>query len=51
MGRPCLRRSGAGSAPQCRYKSDVGMHRCVGLGVIADNLDNIGRAMKKEAAP
>jgi len=28
----------------------VGMHRWVGFGVIADNLLNIGRAMKKQAA-
>jgi len=26
------------------------MHRWVGFGVIADNLLNIGRAMKKQAA-
>jgi transposase, IS5 family len=36
---------------RCLYKGDVGMHRWVGLGVIADNLVNIGRAMAKEAAP
>jgi transposase, IS5 family len=36
---------------RCRYKGYVGMHRWVGLGVIADNLINIGRAMKKHAAP
>jgi len=29
----------------------VGMHRWVGLGVIGDNLVNIGRAMEKQAAP
>jgi len=27
------------------------MDRWVGLGVIADNLVNIGRAMEKQAAP
>jgi len=27
------------------------MHRWVGLGVIADNLVNIGRAMQKQADP
>jgi len=27
------------------------MQRWVGLGVIADNLINIGRAMEKQAAP
>jgi transposase, IS5 family len=36
---------------RCRYKGEVGMHRWVGLGVIADNLVNIGRAMEKQAAP
>ena len=36
---------------RCRYKGYVGMHRWVGLGVIADNLVNIGRAMEKQAAP
>ncbi len=36
---------------RCRYKGLVGMHRWVGLGVIADNIVNIGRAMKKKEAP
>jgi len=36
---------------RCRYKGDAGMQRWVGLGVIADNLVNIGRAMEKHAAP
>ena len=36
---------------RCRYKGYAGMHRWVGLGVIADNLVNIGRAMEKQAAP
>ena len=36
---------------RCRYKGSVGMDRWVGLGVIADNLVNIGRAMEKRAAP
>jgi transposase, IS5 family len=35
---------------RCRYKGDAGMKRWVGLGVIADNLVNIGRAMDKRAA-
>jgi IS5 family transposase len=35
---------------RCRYKGDVGMHRWVGFGVIADNVVNIGRAMEKQAA-
>jgi transposase, IS5 family len=28
---------------RCRYRGDVGMQRWVGMGVIADNLINIGR--------
>jgi transposase, IS5 family len=36
---------------RCRYKGFVGMNRWVGLGVIADNVINIGRAMAKQAAP
>jgi len=36
---------------RCRYKGYVGMNRWVGLGVIADNVINIGRAMEKQAAP
>jgi transposase, IS5 family len=36
---------------RCRYKGFVGMNRWVGLGIIADNLVNIGRAMQKQAAP
>ena len=36
---------------RCRYKGDAGMKRWVGLGVIADNVINIGRAMEKQAAP
>jgi IS5 family transposase len=35
---------------RCRYKGEVGMQRWVGLGVIADNLVNIGRATQKQAA-
>jgi IS5 family transposase len=34
---------------RCRYKGEVGMQRWVGLGVIADNVVNIGRAMQKQA--
>jgi transposase, IS5 family len=34
---------------RCRYKGDAGMKRCVGLGVIADNLVNIGRAMEQQS--
>ena len=36
---------------RCRYEGYVGMNRWVGLGIIADNLVNIGRAMQKQAAP
>jgi IS5 family transposase len=36
---------------RCRYKGSVGMDRWVGLGVIADNVVNIGRAMQKQTAP
>jgi len=36
---------------RCRYKGDAGMKRWVGLGVIADNLVSIGRAMQNQAAP
>jgi IS5 family transposase len=34
---------------RCRYKGDAGMKRWVGLGVIADNLINLGRAMEQQA--
>ena len=36
---------------RCRYKGDIGMNRWVGLGVIADNVVNIGRAIQKQAIP
>ena len=36
---------------RCRYKGDDGMQRWVGLGVISDNLVDIGRATGKQAAP
>jgi transposase, IS5 family len=32
---------------RCRYRGEVGMQRWVGLGVIADNLVNVGRALQK----
>lgn len=35
---------------RCLYKGFVGMNRWVGLGVIADNLVNFGRAMEATAA-
>jgi IS5 family transposase len=35
---------------RCRYRGDRGMKRWVGLGVIADNLINIGRAIAKQTA-
>ena len=34
---------------RCRYKGPIGMHRWVGLGVIADNLINIGRVAERAA--
>jgi IS5 family transposase len=34
---------------RCRYKGLVGMNRWVGLGVIADNLVNIGRAIEAKS--
>jgi IS5 family transposase len=33
----------------CRYKGEVAMQRLVGLGVMADNLVNIGRAKQQQA--
>jgi IS5 family transposase len=36
---------------RCRYKGLVGMNRWVGLGVIADNLVNIGRAIEGKVRP
>jgi IS5 family transposase len=36
---------------RCRYKGYIGMDRWVGLGVIADNVVNIARAMEKQALP
>jgi IS5 family transposase len=36
---------------RCRYKGYVGMNRWVGLGVIADNVVNIGRAIEKQTSP
>jgi IS5 family transposase len=36
---------------RCRYKGHIGMQRWVALGVISDNLVNIGRAMSTRAAP
>jgi IS5 family transposase len=35
---------------RCRYKTEVGMQRWVALGVIGDNLVNIGRVMSRRAA-
>jgi IS5 family transposase len=34
---------------RCRYKGTAGMQRWVGLGVVADNLINIGRVMEKQS--
>ena len=36
---------------RCRYKGDDGMQRWVGLGVIADNLINIGRVLAARRDP
>ena len=36
---------------RCRYHGDDGMKRWVGLGVIADNLINIGRVIDHQSAP
>jgi IS5 family transposase len=36
---------------RCRYKGYVGMNRWVGLGVIADNVVNIARAIQKQTSP
>lgn len=36
---------------RCLYKGDAGMHRWVGLGVIADNLINIGRVLSARLTP
>jgi IS5 family transposase len=36
---------------RCRYKGFAGMNRWVGLGVIADNLVNIGCALQAKSAP
>jgi len=35
---------------RCRYKGFVRMEPWVGLGVIADNIVNIGRTMEKQTA-
>src|SRR5260370_10430912 len=35
---------------RCRYKGDAGMKRWVGLGVIADNIVNIGCTMEKQSS-
>src|SRR2546425_10379872 len=35
---------------RCRYRGDDGMKRWVGLGVIADNLINIGKVLALQAA-
>jgi hypothetical protein len=34
---------------RCHYKGDAGKKRWVGLGVIADNIVNIGRSMEKQS--
>jgi IS5 family transposase len=34
---------------RCRYRGFDGMNRWVGLGIIADNVVNIGRAIEKQS--
>ena len=36
---------------RCRYKGDAGMQRWVGLGVIGDNLINLGTALARATRP
>ena len=48
--RRCGRFYGARAAVQA-WAANAGMKRWVGLGVIADNIINIGRAMGKQDAP
>ena len=36
---------------RCLYKGETGMHRWVGLGVIADNLINIGKVLSARLTP
>jgi IS5 family transposase len=36
---------------RCRYKADAGMQRWVALGVISDNLVNMGRVISRRTAP
>jgi IS5 family transposase len=36
---------------RCRYKGFIGMKRWVSLGVIADNVVNIGRAIEQQTVP
>jgi transposase, IS5 family len=35
---------------RCRYRGEIGIQRWVGLGVIADNIVNIGRALQSKLA-
>jgi IS5 family transposase len=36
---------------RCRYRGEAGMHRWVGLGVIGDNLINLGMALARSKTP
>ena len=36
---------------RCRYKGHVGIDRWIGLGIVADNVVNIGQALKRRAKP
>ena len=50
--RRTYQRGQAATRPRpLRLKGDIGMNRWVGLGVIADNVVNIGRAIQKQAIP
>ena len=45
------RQNGDTASSRCRYKGTAGMDRWVDLGVIADNLINIGRVMEEATEP
>ena len=44
-----LRKTSRRQPLRCRYKGEDGMKRWVGLGVISDNLINIGRAINEKS--
>jgi hypothetical protein len=45
------RRQATARSQPLPLQGDAGMKRWVGLGVIADNIINIGRAKEKQAVP